>query len=228
MRKYDKWLEGHYPLSQPRRKFAGWGTNLSRVGLNASLSLVRAQGLLGIVMPASFLADDQSVTLRTHLLSAHRVRSITYYPAEAKLYGGADVASVAMLVEAGSRMARSVQVVSHLASGKIDEVAVPLRAKFLQQTAFALPISFGSRLLALQSSVGLCTPTLTAREWQVASYQGNSYVLAVLENFSTTGTNMIHWIPDPASRCAATRQTSVSHAISRGSWTAATVSAAQI
>jgi hypothetical protein len=79
------------------------------------------------------------------------------------------------------------------------------------------------RYIEVKSSLGPCSPLLTAREWQQAAYHSINYVLAVLENFSPTGMNIIHWVPDPASRCAAKAQTTISHAISRTSWIALTV-----
>ena len=79
------------------------------------------------------------------------------------------------------------------------------------------------RYVEVKSSLGLCTPTLTAREWQQANYYGANYVLAVLESFNPSSQNVIYWVRDPAHRCASTPQTTVSHSIPRSSWTAAVV-----
>lgn len=79
------------------------------------------------------------------------------------------------------------------------------------------------RYVEVKSSVGTCSPSLTAREWQQANCHGASYVLAVIENFNPTSQNIIHWVSDPARRCVATPQTTISHGIARSSWAAATV-----
>ena len=79
------------------------------------------------------------------------------------------------------------------------------------------------RYVEVKSSLGMCSPSLTAREWQQANYHGARYVLAILENFTPTGQNSIHWVPDPAGRCASTRQVSVSHGIPRSAWAPAVV-----
>ena len=84
------------------------------------------------------------------------------------------------------------------------------------------------RYVEVKSSLGLCSPALTAREWQQASYHANSYVLAIVENFNPTAQNMIYWVRDPANRCTATPQTTISHAIARGSWAAAAITLANI
>ncbi len=94
-----------------------------------------------------------------------------------------------------------------------------------QQLGYDIFAQKGSRkrYVEVKSSLGLCSPSLTNREWQQASVHSSSYVLAVLENFNPTSANVIYWIPDPANRCAAVPQTTVSHSIPRSSWAAATV-----
>jgi hypothetical protein len=71
----------------------------------------------------------------------------------------------------------------------------------------------------VKSSVNLCSPTFTAREWQQARNFGSNYILAVIENFDPNGDNMIYWIQDPAGNCNFTRLHTVSYSIPRSSWT---------
>ncbi len=75
----------------------------------------------------------------------------------------------------------------------------------------------------VKSSVGACSPELTAREWQVAGQRGADYVLAVIEHLQIGAPNRVHWIRDPANHCTAMPRQQITHAIPRGSWTAATV-----
>ena len=91
LKELDSRLAIDFPMSQPSRKFAGWGTNLSRVGLELSLSLLQKNGILGIVMPSSFFADMTSFRLRNHFLNNYSLRDITYYPAEYHLFESVDV-----------------------------------------------------------------------------------------------------------------------------------------
>lgn len=150
MRRYDSWLAKHYPLSQPRRKFAGWGTNLSRVGLELTMSLARESGVFGIVLPASVLADDQSINIRKQLLTAHRLRDVAYYSAEAKLYECADVESVTLVAEAFRCPLTAVPMYSHenlLSAAESTEIS--LNFEHLEKFDFALPISFGAQAVKL-------------------------------------------------------------------------------
>lgn len=91
LKDFDRYLAEWFPNSQPARKFAGWGTNLSRVGCELSLNLVADDGILAIVLPVSFLADESSTQLRKFVFSKLKLRTIDVYSAEDKLFEFADV-----------------------------------------------------------------------------------------------------------------------------------------
>jgi hypothetical protein len=84
------------------------------------------------------------------------------------------------------------------------------------------------RYVEVKSSLGPCSPSLTAREWQQAKHHAATYVLAIVENFNPTGENVVYWVRDPANQCSATPQTTISHSIARSSWTSASIPLAQI
>ena len=160
MRAYDDWLREHYPLSQPKRKFAGWGTNLSRVGFETSMSLAREGGVVGAVLPASFLADDQSTELRTHLLTQHTVHSAAYYPAEAKLYGSVDVASIAVTLTLRGKPTRSLIVGRYDTNTcRLEQSSIRLDPKALSKVDYVMPISFGAKSLSLINELAQRFPT---------------------------------------------------------------------
>lgn len=160
MRRYDSWLAEHYPLSQPRRKFAGWGTNLSRVGLELSVKLTGAGGILGIVIPASLLADDQSLNIRKHLIADHRILDIAYYAAEMKLYECADVASATLVAETYRIALQAIPIHSYTQSFTVGEsTRVTLDFERLSKFDFSLPISFGAQAAKLISELYEKFPT---------------------------------------------------------------------
>lgn len=87
-------LEKAYPHSKPSRKFSGWGANLARCGIEASIRLVKQDGHFGIVAPASIFGDQISAPLRAWLLTTNRVATIHHFPAEARLFDGVDQSAV--------------------------------------------------------------------------------------------------------------------------------------
>ena len=103
LRDYDNRLAEHLPNSQPSTKLYGWGTNLSRCGLEVSICLLHPAGRCGIVLPSSVLADQVSSPLRKWLLERGRILSVDYYPAEAKPFERVDQPSVVAVVKRSER-----------------------------------------------------------------------------------------------------------------------------
>lgn len=99
-----------------------------------------------------------------------------------------------------------------------------------QQLGYDLLAKKGSstRYVEVKSSLSACSPSLTAREWSQAVAHKSSYVLAIIENFVPNGANTIYWVPDPANSCIANPSSTINYAISRGSWTLASVVMANI
>jgi len=87
-------LEEYYPHSKPLRKFSGWGTNLARCGIEASVQLVTPGGHFSIVAPATILGDQISAPLRHWLFSKNTIDVIHHYSAEAKLFEKVDQSAV--------------------------------------------------------------------------------------------------------------------------------------
>ena len=91
LKSFDVALAQSYPEAQPSRKFAGWGTNLSRVGMAVSQRLTRSGGHISIVMPGSVIADSNHSALRASITEASTIMEVAAYPAEARLFDGVDV-----------------------------------------------------------------------------------------------------------------------------------------
>jgi Alw26I/Eco31I/Esp3I family type II restriction m6 adenine DNA methyltransferase len=150
MRGYDRFLTKTYPTAQPARKFAGWGTNLSRVGFDVCRTVLARNGVMAIVMPASFMADSLSLALRMEVLTGSSVHEIAYFPAEAKLYGSADVSTITMVLEPQRtntvtplliRFDKELNVASRC--------AMDLCHSFLEETGFVIPVSVGGDAIAV-------------------------------------------------------------------------------
>ena len=76
-----------------------------------------------------------------------------------------------------------------------------------------------SMLVEVKSSRSLCSPGLTAKEWYVASKEGDSYWLAVLENFNPDSEEYhpAQYIKNPA-RIQAREERTVTYRLSRTRW----------
>jgi DNA (cytosine-5)-methyltransferase 1 len=98
LRSFDEFLINTYPASQPKRKFAGWGTNLARAGTELAVRLVKDGGFAAIVSPASLFADENSVALRRWLFVHNTLVNAAYFPAELRLFGNADVTAASLLL----------------------------------------------------------------------------------------------------------------------------------
>jgi Alw26I/Eco31I/Esp3I family type II restriction m6 adenine DNA methyltransferase len=144
LRETDIFLSRAYPTSQPTRKFAGWGTNLARVGIELSLRIAREGGAVGVVSPASFFADDSSRALRRWLLAENELVDLAYFPAEARLFGRADVSTATF----AARRSRPASLEPSLTMYGADlnvksRGSVSLSREFLDSSGYLVPISLG-------------------------------------------------------------------------------------
>lgn len=144
MRREDRFLASCYPQSQPVRKFSGWGTSLARVGTELALRLVAENGVCGIVSPASFLADQMSAPLREWMLTRFKVKKLSYYPAEARLFEGVDQASVSFVAKNSkpTRFSACAEVYDSSARLK-DSAHVAIRKSQLVSWNYSLPLNCG-------------------------------------------------------------------------------------
>jgi Alw26I/Eco31I/Esp3I family type II restriction m6 adenine DNA methyltransferase len=145
LRSYDEWLAEHYPLSQPRRRFSGWGTNLSRCGSEVALRLTAPGGVCGLVSPASFLADQITVNLRRWLLREYTILDLGYFPAEARFFEGVDQPAVTLVAQSckPSHFAPTLSVYGR--SRRLQShIVLRLDWEDLQASGYALPVHFGA------------------------------------------------------------------------------------
>jgi Alw26I/Eco31I/Esp3I family type II restriction m6 adenine DNA methyltransferase len=97
LQRRSKELAALYPHSIPSRRFAGWGMNLARCGVELSLRLVAEGGVCAVVSPASLLGDQVSEPLREWVFESFHVSDVAYYVPEARLYDAVDQASITMV-----------------------------------------------------------------------------------------------------------------------------------
>jgi Alw26I/Eco31I/Esp3I family type II restriction m6 adenine DNA methyltransferase len=143
LREFSKKLQNNFPMSMPRKMFSGWGINLARVGLDVAIHLTKKHGIIGIISPASFLADQNSEALRKHLLTDHAVKYVDYFPAEARLFEGVDQACVNLTIQVEKpgqktfiyKFDKSLNCIEHH-----QELSLP--ESFLKSNGYVIPLSY--------------------------------------------------------------------------------------
>lgn len=138
-------LERAYPHSKPLRKFSGWGANLARCGIEASVRLVAPRGCFAIVAPATIFGDQVSAPLRSWLFSQNTVDAIHHYPAEARLFEGVDQSAVYFVGNRDREGQKKIalDVIQHLEKEQKDSSPVlKLSLSSLEENHYA--IGFGS------------------------------------------------------------------------------------
>lgn len=149
LRAFDRRLASEFPVSQPSRRFAGWGTNLSRVGTEVALRLTAEGGACGVVCPSSLLADSTTASLRRWLLDHFALPEVTHYPAEARLFEGVDMPCCTFVAVRGghSRQTRLTRVSAN--RNVIEDSRVSLPHDWLERRDYAIPVEFGADGIAL-------------------------------------------------------------------------------
>ncbi len=99
LKEYDRQLAKVLPNSQPLKKYGGWGTNLSRSGVELALRLTKRDGKCGIVTPMTLFNDHISSPLRKWIFAEAQPFTLDYYPAEARLFSGVDQETVSISFE---------------------------------------------------------------------------------------------------------------------------------
>lgn len=138
---YGRLLTERYPEVKGGRSFGAGALNLSRFGLALALRLVNDSGICGIVMPSSLAADTTSAVLRQSMLDHFTLRSLHYYPAELKLFAGADQAAIYLVLDA-NRDDKPGRVVSHLKSKTVDYALDGTFWHFSQSNGWIIPVGY--------------------------------------------------------------------------------------
>ncbi|MFN0080298.1 MAG: DNA (cytosine-5-)-methyltransferase [Prosthecobacter sp.] len=153
LKAYDRRLAELLPHSQPETKLYGWGTNLSRCGLELALELLAPGGVCGIVLPASILADQVSVGLRRWMLAHHELLNVDHYPAEAKPFDQVDQPCITAVFRSQVRDTDSgvrFHVTRHDRDRQIvASEDVTLSTADLQKLAYRIPVELGGEELRL-------------------------------------------------------------------------------
>ncbi len=183
LREYDTRLARLLPQSQPEKKFSGWGTNLSRCGLEISLRLLRSGGWCGIILPSSLFNDQVSARFRRWFFHEAAIRRLLAYPAEARLFTSVDQTCAAVIFERTSD-AEFAPLLSRFDAHRrlIGEGRLEFSRPELERLGYAIPLDLSAdetslllRLSPLPRMNDLCSDEPDAlwlgREWDETGYQ---------------------------------------------------------
>lgn len=144
---YCRSLEASYIYSSPKKKFGRWGINLSRFGTECVMRLTALGGVCGIVLPASFFSDQVSEPLRKWMFDEHDVKSITYYPAELKLFGSVDQSSAMVVLQNnGKRTKEFTSTVYDKGKNSKIEILDGACLEFIRQAQYVMPFGYDETL----------------------------------------------------------------------------------
>jgi len=151
LREYDSLLADYLPNSQPATKLYGWGTNLSRCGLEVSMRLLQPDGSCGIVLPSSVFADQVSAPLRKWILRQAELMSIDHYPAEAKPFKKVDQPSVFAVIQRSAHPGPVQPVLTRhdRCCKRIASERILLCADDLERLKYRIPTELSSQELSL-------------------------------------------------------------------------------
>lgn len=140
---YDSYMKEAFGISKPSSKFGKWGTNLARCGTEVALTLIKSTGFCGIVSPASLLSDQVSSRLRGWIFENYKVINVSYYPAELKLYGSADISSVTIVVKSGETdQSLSVRIYRDRDAFKEKKIEKAV-FEYIKRMGFCIPLKTG-------------------------------------------------------------------------------------
>lgn len=138
-------IKEDYPLSSPDKMYGGWGINLARTGTEIAIKLAKPNGVVGLVSPASLLADQNSTTFRKWILENNHSKEINYYPAESRLFDSVDSPSVTIVLVKGALQNGILLNKFDKNLKTIINEKIELPVSFLKKTDYKIPISFGSK-----------------------------------------------------------------------------------
>lgn len=150
LKQFSNRLLNDFAVSRPAQMYGGWGVNLARVGTELAIRLAKNKGVVGLVSPASLLADQNSIELRKWLFGGNNCSEINYYPAESRLFEGVDLPSISMVLKRGCNQ-ESIKVNNfdkNLSLKFQDNFLIS--ENFFKEIDYKIPISFAIRSQGLK------------------------------------------------------------------------------
>lgn len=156
LKDYDLKLASILPYSQPKKKFAGWGTNLSRCGFELSLRMLGIDGILGIVLPSSVFSDQMSENLRRHLASMTKFKKLNFYPATTRAFKGVDQDFMSGVFARSNEVKDSQSYELNIYDKDIQQASserIIIDNCFLESNEFQIPVEHGLKFMEIMKQL---------------------------------------------------------------------------
>jgi Alw26I/Eco31I/Esp3I family type II restriction m6 adenine DNA methyltransferase len=138
-------LNQRFPHARGEGAWGGWGTNLARCGWDLCLKICRANGVVGIVLPSTILADQSSLPMREAAFSMNRVVDIAAFPSEARLFDKVDQPVIAMTMLKGRASRRKPRLRLYGADRTLGTtVDLELQSNLMISRGWSIPVGFGA------------------------------------------------------------------------------------
>ncbi len=158
LKEHDAVLRSLYPYPLRLCGSQGWGTNLARCGVEASLRLLSPEGVAGIVSPSSLLADQMFGNIRRWVLSEHCVHDLAFYAAEARLFENVDQASITIVASRSTQNGnRSCSI--DLWQGPLEELTQDVEQRVVQLRRGKFYSSASIRISCCKAASRMATPS---------------------------------------------------------------------
>lgn len=142
-------LDARFPYAKADKSYAGWGTNLARCGTEFSVRSCRAGGVVGIVLPATLMADQASMTLRRSLVDQTALLGLSVFPAEARLFARVDQPVVAATFIVQPKVRRSANVEHFTSDCRLgSKVKIDWSHRSLERRNYSIGVTFGGARVA--------------------------------------------------------------------------------
>lgn len=158
LKHYSNEINILFPCSKPKKMWSGWGTNLSRTGVEVAVRLMAKNGVAGIVSPVSILADSNSEKLRKWLFLENNCVNVNYYPAECRLFETVDQPCISLVITNYSEKKDCFFTSYNKELKKKSNANIKINSNFLDQTGSIIPTNLNQEQINIFSYLSKFNP----------------------------------------------------------------------
>lgn len=138
-------LDRTFPEAVGVNAWGGWSTNLARCGWSLSMQICRPGGVIGIVLPATILADQSSERIRRFVFEDNSLAEAAVFPAEARLFERVDQPVAALTIVRAERPSGDARLLLYGNQRMLlSTIALDVSPGSLAARGWSLSVGFGA------------------------------------------------------------------------------------